>query len=225
MNERTMIKLYTKVRKSFWLQLFTLNLRTLLGIGFIIGGLRKVKGQPFANPGQGGPFFDFLDALHANVIYYEFIGWAQVVAGLLLITHHYASLGAVIYFPIILNIAVFTVFSIVSLTPWIASSMALGCLFLLLWDYHKWQALLFREGKTPLQLASTSFRKVNKIWYWNGWLSLLLPTLGMIILFMNQPENHEINSNSRIFGTLILFTILINVSTNVLEIYRHFKAR
>jgi len=190
-------------------------------MGFFIGGLRKVNGQPFANPGQEGPFFEFLDALHANLIYYEFIGWAQVISGALLITQRYATLGAVIHFPISLNIAIFTVFSIGSLTPWIASLMCAGCLFLLLWDYPKWQHILAPDHRIRVDLDLMCFDKLPRRWWINGWLTIFIPFIGSTILWFNHGMGHSKVSNTIFF--LDDSSQYFNLITNVTDIVRRKK--
>lgn len=206
---------YLKLRSNFWLHLFTLNLRNLLGIGFLIGGLRKINGQPFANPGQEGAFFEFLDALHANLIYYEFVGWAQLIAGILLLTQRYATVGAVIYFPIILNIMVFTVFSVGTLTPWIASFMCLGTLYLLLWDYPKWVNLFRRDNELIDARSIDLFPTYDTIWVMSGIIVAILPTIGFLFLMGMGMEKGHVKWSTEIFFGSVLLTIAINFAVNV----------
>ena len=53
-----------------------------------------------------------------------------------------ASLGVVLYFPIILNIFVLTVSIDFAGTPFITGLMLLGNLYLLCWDYDRWRGIL-----------------------------------------------------------------------------------
>ena len=75
--------------------------------GFIAPGLTKVLGYRFANPEvitTDTPIGAFFDVFFAAGAYYQFVGAAQILAAILLLSPRTAALGAVIYFPIILNI-------------------------------------------------------------------------------------------------------------------------
>ena len=213
-----MSRLYQSIRNNYWANLFTINLRNLLGIGFLIGGLRKINGEPFANPGQAGEFFEFLDALHANLIYYEFIGWAQLIAGVLLITQRFATLGAMIYFPIILNIMVFTVFSVGSLTPYIASLMCLGTAYLLMWDYYKWYNIFSTDNHLKNRYDRNSFPTYRKVWLINGYLTVFFSCNGWILLILlKSSENFFITGGQSLLASLII-CFIINLISNVVDI-------
>jgi len=218
-----MLDKYKAFRSNFWFHLFTMNLRMLLGIGFVIGGLRKVNGMPFANPGQDGAFFELLDALHSNLIYYEFIGWAQFIAGALLITQRFATLGAVIYFPIILNIAVFTVFSVGTLTPWIASFMCLGTMYLLAWDYYKWVHLFSRDNEVIDMHLVIDFRSYDQLWLKNGIFSLILLFFGFSSLIFFGIGTEYTQATKVIFMISLIVVILLNIIVNGLSIWRRNK--
>lgn len=129
---------YLKLRTNRLLNLFVVNLRYIIGLGFIPSGIKKILNHPFTNPANEGIFFDYLDALYTTGIYYNMIGYAQVTAAILLMTQRYSTLGAIMFLPIIFNITVLTLSTIGSLTPLIATLMFLGICFLLLWDYYKW---------------------------------------------------------------------------------------
>ena len=48
------------------------------------------------------------ETLYQSGLYWNFIGFGQLVAGLLLMTQRYAKLGAIINFPIVANVFVIT---------------------------------------------------------------------------------------------------------------------
>lgn len=131
--------LHAQVRRVDAAQRFTLLIRTALAAAFVAPGLTKVLGIEFA-PGiePGSLVGAYFQAFHAVGPYYAFVGAAQAVAGLLLLSRRTALLGAVLYFPAILNIAVLTVAARFGVgTPVVTVLMALGCLWLLLWDGHR----------------------------------------------------------------------------------------
>ena len=142
--------------RSRWLLVFTAVTRVLLALAFIPSGLTKVAGHrftiaPITTP--GGYFFDgFFSALG----YYRFVGIAQLVAAALLLLPSTAALGAVVYFPIIVNIFVITVALGFDGTPFVAGAMLLANIYLLCWDYDRWKDLLpHAPGHRHLGLTPT----------------------------------------------------------------------
>jgi uncharacterized membrane protein YphA (DoxX/SURF4 family) len=128
-----------------WLQRLAAGTRILLAIGFIPPGLVKVLGLPFTRLGPEQPVGAVFEALYHTGPYYHFIGWGQVLAAALLLLPWTATLGAVVYLPIILNIAVVTVDLDFRGTPVITWLMLLGNAFLLCWDYDVLNKTLARS--------------------------------------------------------------------------------
>ena len=132
-------RLHARLRSSGPLQRFTLFTRTLLALGFVAPGLTKVLGAEFA-PGidPATPMGAFFEAVYGAGGYYAFVGAAQVLAGALLLSRRTALLGAVLYFPIVLNIAALTVATRFGVgTPVVTVLMTLACGWLLAWDAHR----------------------------------------------------------------------------------------
>ena len=83
------------------------------------------------------PMGHYLDAVYRTGFYYTIIGITQVTAAILLLIPRTALLGALMYFPVILNIC------LVSLSVRFEGSlissplMVLANLYLLFWDYHR----------------------------------------------------------------------------------------
>ena len=138
----TLRTLHSRARQTRWLRWFTVATRILLAIGFIPSGLTKVLGNRFTLLGPDTPVGYFFDALYQSGFYWQFIGLGQLLAAVLLLIPRTAMLGAVVYFPIILNIFVITVSMHFRGTPFITGLMLLACLYLLCWDYDKLKALL-----------------------------------------------------------------------------------
>src|SRR5829696_1445047 len=103
--EKTLDKMHASVTANKWLQIFTAFVRVLLAIGFIPPSLKKILGQPFTILPDSTPVGHYFNALYQTGFYYEFLGWGQLVAALLLLIPRTAHLGALAFFPIILNIA------------------------------------------------------------------------------------------------------------------------
>ncbi len=89
----------------------------------------------------------YLDALYQTGYYYTSIGVMQVTAAILLLVPRTTTLGAVIYFPIILNICILSVALRFQGSLFTAPLMVAANLYLLCWDYHKLRFIL--PGQKP----------------------------------------------------------------------------
>jgi hypothetical protein len=140
--ERSLDRLHARARALPALHRFTTCTRILLAVGFVPPALVKVQGERFTTMGIDTPVGFFFEAMYRTGAYWQFIGWAQVIAGLLLLVPATATLGAVLCFPIVLNIFVVTVALQFTGTPAVTGLMLLAVTYLLCWDYHRWKALL-----------------------------------------------------------------------------------
>jgi hypothetical protein len=83
------------------------------------------------------PMGHYLEALQQTGYYYPFIGVMQVTAAILLLIPRTATLGALLYFPMILNICILS-FAVRFDGSLLSSPlMVLANLYLLCWDYDK----------------------------------------------------------------------------------------
>jgi uncharacterized membrane protein YphA (DoxX/SURF4 family) len=142
-------RLHFKVKQKKWLRYFTVFNRVGLALGFLPAGLVKIFGERFASGlSVKHPMGNYLEALHRTGYYYTFIGVLQVVAAILLLIPRTATLGAVIYFPIILNICILS-FAVRFEGSLVSSTlMVLANLYLLCWDYDKLKFILpFKKNK------------------------------------------------------------------------------
>lgn len=151
-------RLHVQAKENRWLRYFTVFNRIALAVGFIIAGLVKVMGERFASGlSVNHPMGHYLEALHQTGYYYTFIGVLQVIAAILLLISRTATLGAVLYFPIILNICVLS-FAVRFDGSLISSPlMVLANLYLLCWDYDKLKFILSVDS--PLVLSATPKQK------------------------------------------------------------------
>lgn len=142
-------------RGNKWLRRFAIFCRIALALGFIPAGLVKVTGERFTGLPSNNPLGHYFDALFATGFYYTFIGSAQLIAALLLLIPRTALTGALLYFPIILNIFVLTHATRFNGTR-IVTLMLLANLFLLVWDYDRLKyALPFYRPLEDRQLEAT----------------------------------------------------------------------
>ncbi len=141
-------ELHLRARKNKWLWLFALFCRITLAAGFLPSGFVKIMGERFTSLSINHPMGNYLEALHYTGYYYTFIGVLQITAAILLLIPRTALLGAVIYFPIILNICILS-FAVRFDGSLLSSPLA--NLYLLCWDYHKLKFIL-PFNQSPVQL-------------------------------------------------------------------------
>lgn len=141
--EQILNKIHNKVTQNLLLQLFTAFTRVLLAVGFIPPSIKKILNQPFTILPDSHPVGHYFNALYQTGFYYQFIGWAQLIAAILLLIPRTSHLGALMFFPIILNITVLTNSVGFKGTWLITILMSLASLYLVCWDYDRWKTILF----------------------------------------------------------------------------------
>lgn len=133
-------------KSNFWAQLFVIYTRFLLGGGFVFASIIKIKGRRFTTASQEdaafGTAMHFFETMYQTGIYWQFLGWGQLIAGFLLMTQRFAKLGAVVNFPIILNVFVITLSMDFAFTPVITGMMFLANLGLLAWHWNELRFLI-----------------------------------------------------------------------------------
>ena len=133
--------------KSFFLaQIFIIYTRYLIGGAFVFSSIIKIKGKRFTTYSQEdaplGSAMHFFETLYQTGGYWQFIGWAQLLAGFLLMTQRYAKLGALVNFPILLNVFVITISMDFGGTPLITGLMLAANLMLLIWHWGELKSLI-----------------------------------------------------------------------------------
>ena len=169
--ENTLDKIHAATVRNRFLQLFTAFTRGLLAFGFIPPGLKKILHQPFTILPDSNPVGHYFNALYNTGFYYEFIGWGQVIAAILLIFPRTSHLGALMFFPIILNIAVLTNAVGFAGTWLLTIFMFLAALYLVCWDYDRIKPIFFSKNR----------RKVNLFKYEAVWVPLLGAFGGLMV--------------------------------------------
>lgn len=124
----------TKVQRFF-----TISIRLFLGLIFFSSGMAKLL--PF--PGLIGPVWLEQElAQYGLAMFARFIAYSQILVGLLLLSQRFATLGAVMLFPLLLNIFMVTVSMNWRGTPYIIAFLLVLNIYLLLVDFHKLKFLL-----------------------------------------------------------------------------------
>ena len=132
---------YFDAKGNRWFQYFTVFCRIALALGFIPSGIVKVTGERFTALPSEHPLGHYFDALFQTGYYYTFIGIGQLLTAALLLIPRTALLGALLYFPTILNICVLAYATRFEGTR-ITTLMLLGSIYLLCWDYDRVKYIL-----------------------------------------------------------------------------------
>lgn len=166
---------------------FAAILRIFLGFALLPAGLKKVLGEPFTDPGNVGPFHEFLHAFHATGAFYPFIGATQVLVALLLMSQRFAFVGALVMLPIVTSILVFCWSTAVYPTATVVTLMWLGTVFLILWDIERWRPVFDAAPRTDPEGArsgprvSAGERVCTPIWERAG-LAIFVVYLALVAL-------------------------------------------
>lgn len=151
--------MHNLTRAQAW-DYFILAARVLLAGTFISYGYAKLAGAQFgltaaqlAQPVQQLGLFKLAWYLFGQEPFKSFVGYAQIVAGLLLLWHRTALLGALVLLPIAANVLVvdMTYLKILPALQW-RLAYYIGLIFLLFWHYRgrmhaAWRALT--QGLRP----------------------------------------------------------------------------
>ena len=189
--------------------IFVIYLRYLVGGAMVFSSIVKIKGERFTSAdGIAAPVnsaWHFFETLYQSGIYWKFLGWSQLLTGLLLMTQLYAALGAILLFPITLNILMITLSYYFAGTPVITGLLVLANLLFILWDYEKLLPLFQVNGRQQVNavLSSTAI-EYDRIWSYLGVL-LFLFTVIYVPLFERNPTPWFLTCIILGLGGLIIF--------------------
>ncbi|QYO66306.1 hypothetical protein [Leptolyngbya sp. 7M] len=141
--ENFLDSVHSSVVTRRWAQLFTAFVRVLLGVSFIPPSIPKIMHRPFTLIPDTHPVGAYFSALYNTGYYYDFLGWTQLTAAIFLIIPRTAHVGTLLFFPIIVNIAVLTN-SVGFKGTWLVTLlMALAALYLVCWEYDRLKPFFF----------------------------------------------------------------------------------
>ncbi len=155
-------------------------IRLGLGLIFFTAGMSKLYFE-HQFPGLIGPvWLEERLAEHGLGLYGRFIGISQIIVGILLFTQRFATIGAILCFPIILNIFMVTISLQWQGTPYVNAFLVLLNLWLLAYDYHKLK-YIFTDQVSPLKKVPLvrSHPKSDLMW-----------ALGVISILVSVPLSY-----------------------------------
>ena len=171
-----------RLKYYFLVQIFIIYTRYLIGGAFVFACMIKIKGKRFTTYSQEdaplGSAMHFFEVLYQTGLYWQFIGWAQLLAGFLLMSQRFAKLGAVLNLPIILNVFVITISMEFGGTPVITGMMLAANLLLIGWHWGELRSLI----NLPYLPTALDLEENKPLWSTTG-LLLFSFTAGYRVLF------------------------------------------
>jgi hypothetical protein len=186
-------EIYYEAKADKWFKRFAVFCRIALAVAFIIAGCVKVAGERFAaGLPSNNPLGHYFDALQLTGYYYTFIGVVQIITAILLLIPRTSLLGALMYFPIVLNICVLAYATRFDGTR-VVTMMVLACLFLLIWDYDRLKYILpFKQLKTEPPASKKPLGKRLRIIFFGGCFAIVaFIIIGTFYLYEIVPGNEE----------------------------------
>ncbi|MBC9914757.1 DoxX family protein [Chitinophaga varians] len=185
-------EIYNEARSDKWFRWFAVFCRVALAASFIPAGYVKIMGERFTGLPSNNPLGHYFDALQLTGYYYTFIGIVQIITAILLLIPRTALLGALMYFPIIVNICVLTYATRFAGTR-IVTIMLLANLFLLIWDYDRLKHILpGKQRKTVAPAVKHPLRKRLRTLFFGGcFVVLAIIIIGTSYLFEIGPGSAE----------------------------------
>ena len=151
------------------IQLFTIYLRYLIASAFLFASLPKILGERFTLIPIDNPIGFFFEAMYRTGFYWNFLGWGQMLAALLLMTQRFAAFGAVLFYPIIINVWLITWSIGFHGTTYITFLMFLGNTYLLMWEYRRLVPLFQHESRLCFPVSGFDDTFMRKpVWIWLG---------------------------------------------------------
>lgn len=203
--------IYVRVRTYYPLNLMVWLTRYLLAFAFIPSGMKKVLGQRFTSIGTDNPIGYFFEALFRTGMYWNFLGWGQLIAAILMMTQLFSTLGNLIFFFIVSNIFIITVSMHFTGTWLIALLMLFASTCLLLWDANRLQYIIVRKGFLEIR-QDVKLPEASRIWQISGIL-LFIASVSYTLIDNVIKTNHL----QLFLGFFILIVITV-VATIILEL-------
>src|SRR5688572_15678592 len=196
-------EIYYEAKADEWFKRFAIFCRIALAASFIPAGFVKIMGERFAaGLPSNNPLGHYFDALQLTGYYYTFIGIVQLLTAILLLIPRTSLLGALMYFPMIVNICVLTYATRFAGTR-INTMMLLACLFLLIWDYPRLKYILpIKQSQTVLPALRKPLGMRIRIIFFGACIAMLaFIIIGTFYLFEIGPGNSEAECRSQCFGS------------------------
>jgi hypothetical protein len=222
----TLDRLHFRAKRNSWLWLFSIFCRVSLALGFIPAAIVKLMDERFASGLHAKhPMGHYLEALHLTGYYYTFIGVVQIAAAVMLLVPRTVTLGAFLYFPVILNITILTYATRFDGSFFTAPLMTLANLYILGWNYEKWKYILpfnrlpndfdVSEHKKPESYAQTQeIAGKSTVFLWRG----IRVLYARFRIFLKQLLNDKfpVLFFAGVFAAVVFFVMVVPRFYNVM---------
>lgn len=144
------------------LNLLTIAIRIFLGTLFFTSGMSKLTNGAFFRYTMFPTSLSKILEPHGLSLWGDFVAWSEIFIGLLLLSQRFATIGAIMCLPLIINIFVVTVSLKFVNTPYLNAFLITLNLFLPAADYHKIKFLFSDDISECKQIpARRSYKKID----------------------------------------------------------------
>lgn len=202
--------LISRLKQITILQIFTISIRYLLGTSFVWASILKIKGVRFTQHSAENEPINTLnhlfESMYQSGLYWHFIGWGQLMAGFLLMSQRFSTLGAVVFFPLMLNIFIITIsFNWVGVLT-ITFLMLLINIYLLLWDWNKLKFVALPKPQNYID--NDAEFSTRRVWTYVGIFYFFMIVVIRNIMISNKLSN-SFSINYVLLGAILMSSIWI----------------
>lgn len=137
-----LIHFIESIKRKRFLVLLYWTIRIAMAFTFIISGIRKLPGIKFTTLPTDNPVGFYFAAMLSTGFYWNFIGYFQIILGVLACFNRFIVVTALLMMPVTTNIFLISASLKMTGTPIITALMLLGNTFLLLWHHKNYASIL-----------------------------------------------------------------------------------
>ncbi|MEO9884212.1 MAG: hypothetical protein ABJR05_08040 [Balneola sp.] len=147
---KKLFQLISKYRHRRWAILLYWFTRISMSLTFVTSGIRKLPGVKFTLLGPDNPVGAYFIAMHNTGFYWNFIGYLQIVLGLMILINRLKVITPLVMMPVTINIFLISVSLGMRGTPVITTAMVLANIFLMFWCYENYLPLLQKNKELKI---------------------------------------------------------------------------
>lgn len=193
--------MFYKLQQYQSVQWIIIHIRYLIALAFVPSGYTKLMGERFTQLPKSEAVGQFFETMYQSGMYYHFLGSAQIVTAVLLMTQRFALLGTFLFLAITSNIWMITL-SLPFKGTWVITSlMMVAGLILLYWDKNR-IAILYSDRNRPEKKYAP---KASKLWINAG----IIYTISFLALCCTGPKTDPVSKGIAIITYFILGTTFL----------------
>jgi len=193
--------MFYKVQQSKLIQWIIIHIRYLIALAFVPSGFTKLIGERFTQLPKSEAVGQFFEVIYQSGMYYNFLGLAQIITAILLMTQRFALIGTLLFLAITSNIWMITI-SLHFKGTWIITSLMMFAGFILLyWDKNR-IAELYSDNHLQKKKYAPA---VSKLWINAG----IIYIISLLILCYAGPKKDLISETIAIVVYFILVATLL----------------